>query len=204
MAPTAHRAGMRAVSPWRHLPNAISVLRIVLVAPVAIAIEVRSFRLALGLAVVAGISDALDGWLARHFGWRSRLGSVLDPLADKLLLVTCFVVLSTIGKAPVALTALVLGRDAIIAVGALAWQRVIGHFRSHPSWVSKCCTAVQILYVLAVLLVESGWLDMPLKPWVWLVVILTLASGLDYIVRWGNMARRELGEKRRGNRQDES
>ncbi len=204
MAPAAHPPSPPAASRWRHLPNAISVLRILLVAPVAVAIEARSFRLALGLAVVAGLSDALDGWLARHFGWHSRLGSVLDPLADKLLLATCFVVLATIGKAPLALMLLVLGRDAVIAVGALAWQRVIGHFRSHPSWISKCCTTVQILYVLAVLLVEAGWLDMRLWPWEWLVAAFTLASGLDYVVRWGFMARGELARKRREGSDDAS
>ncbi|HET7663951.1 MAG TPA: CDP-alcohol phosphatidyltransferase family protein [Rhodanobacteraceae bacterium] len=193
-----------AASPWRHLPNAVSVLRIALVAPVILAIEARSFRLALILAVVAGVSDGLDGWLARHFHWRSRLGSVLDPLADKLLLVACFVVLTGMGKIPVALTALVLGRDFIIAAGAWAWHRVIGHFRSSPSWISKCCTAVQILYVLAVLVGEAGWLRLPMVPWIWLVAALTLASGLDYIVRWGWMARRELAQRRQSRGRDES
>lgn len=194
MAPPARSSA--PTSAWRHLPNAISLLRIVLVVPVALAIETRCFAWALGLAVIAGASDALDGWLARHFHWRSHLGSVLDPVADKLLLVTCFVMLAYLGKAPWALTALVLGRDLVIALGALVWWRVIGHFRARPSWVSKCCTAMQILYVLAVLLRESGWwVGVPLAPWLWLVVALTVASGLDYIVRWGRLARRELGAR---------
>lgn len=186
-------ASPRSMSAWRHLPNAISMLRIVLVVPVGLAIGSDWFRLALVLAVVAGISDGVDGWLARHFGWRSHLGSVLDPVADKLLLVTCFVLLAWVGEASLALTALVLARDLVIALGALAWYRVIGHFRAQPSWVSKCCTTVQILYVLTVLVHRSGWLaGVPLAPWAWLVVIFTVASGLDYIVRWGWMARREL------------
>lgn len=205
MAPTAPPPCTPATSPWRHLPNAISVLRIVLVVPVVVAIHAHCFRLALVLAVAAGISDGLDGWLARHFHWRSRLGSVLDPVADKLLLVACFVVLTGIGKTPVVLTVLVLGRDFIIAVGALAWHRVIGHFQSHPSWLSKCCTAVQILYVLAVLVNQAGWLHLSMTPWVWLVAVLTLVSGLDYIVRWGWMARRELAERHQSRgRDDES
>ncbi|HET7268436.1 MAG TPA: CDP-alcohol phosphatidyltransferase family protein [Oleiagrimonas sp.] len=175
------------------MPNAISVLRIVLVVPVALAIVAGNFRLALVLAVLAGVSDGVDGWLARHFGWRSHLGGVLDPVADKLLLVTCFVVLAWVGEASVELTILVLARDLVIALGALAWYGVIGRFRARPSWISKCCTTVQILYVLAVLTTRSGWLDgMPLTPWTWLVVIFTVASGLDYIVRWGWLARRQL------------
>ncbi len=199
MAPLA--ANPRS-SSWRHLPNAISVLRIALVAPVALSIEARSFRLALALAVAAGLSDGLDGWLARRFDWRSRVGAVLDPVADKLLLVTCFALLGWIGEAPLGLVALVLGRDFIIATGALAWQHVLRNFRSRPSWISKWCTVTQILYVLAVLLRESGWWrPLPLAPWTWLVVIFTLASGLDYIVRWGRQARRELHARRerRGN-----
>src|SRR5690625_7055970 len=76
-------ASPRSMSAWRHLPNAISVLRIVLVVPVGLAIEAGCFRLALVLAVVAGVSDGVDGWLARRFGWRSHLGGVLDPVRDK-------------------------------------------------------------------------------------------------------------------------
>lgn len=191
-------ASPRSVSVWRHLPNAISVLRIVLVVPVALAIVGGGFRLALVLAVVAGVSDGVDGWLARRFGWRSHLGGVLDPVADKLLLVTCFVLLAWVGETPLALTVLVLARDLVIASGALAWHRVIGHFQARPSWVSKCCTMVQILYVLAVLVRRSGWLEgLPLAPWAWLVVIFTIASGLDYVVRWGWLARCELTARTR-------
>lgn len=180
-------------SAWRHLPNAISLLRIVLVVPVALSIEARCFRLALGLVVAAGVSDGVDGWLARQFNWRSRLGGVLDPAADKLLLVTCFAVLAWTGVAPLALTVLVLARDFIIALGAIAWHQVLGNFRPRPSWISKWCTVAQILFVLAALLRESGWWrQLPLVPWTWLVAIFTLASGLDYIVRWGSEARREL------------
>lgn len=204
MAPAAPTHGTHATSAWRHLPNAISVLRILLVVPVVVAIDAHCFRLALILTVVAGISDGLDGWLARHYHWRSRFGSVLDPVADKLLLVACFVVLASIGKASVILTVLVLGRDFIIAAGAFAWHRVIGHFQSHPSWISKCCTLVQILYVLAVLANEAGWLRLSMSPWVWLVAVLTLISGLDYIVRWGWMARRELVQRHQSRGQDES
>lgn len=192
----------RPASAWRHLPNAISVLRMVLVVPLAFSIEARCFRLALWLAVTAGVSDGVDGWLARRFHWRSRLGSVLDPAADKLLLVTCFVLLTGIGKTPLALTGLVLGRDLVIAVGALAWQRIIGRFRAHPSWISKCCTTVQILYVLAVLFRETGWYRLELTPWTWLVAALTLASGLDYVVRWARMAHDELRDKSRDGRSD--
>lgn len=198
MVPGAHSADARAASPWRHVPNVISALRIVLVVPVAVAIVTHHYRLALGLAALAGISDALDGWLARHFDWGSRLGSILDPLADKLLLATSFVVLAVVGRTSWSLVALVLARDAVISVGALAWQRVLGHFQARPSLVSKCCTTAQILYVLVLLFVAAGWLDWSPRPWAWAVLLFTLASGLDYVLRWGRRARVELARKRGG------
>lgn len=188
--------GARPPSPWRHLPNAISLVRIALVVPVGLAIASHRFDSALWLAVVAGMSDALDGWLARRFGWRSRLGGMLDPLADKLLLLTCFLVLLHIGAVPLALTLLVLGRDLVIVAGALAWRWLLGPFQADPSWLSKCCTAVQIFYVLAVLLCLAGMPGLMLAPLAWLVAAMTAASGLDYVLRWSLRARVELRGKR--------
>jgi cardiolipin synthase len=188
--------GTRPPSPWRYLPNAISLVRIALVLPVGLAIATRRFDTALWLAVVAGVSDALDGWLARRFNWRSRLGGMLDPLADKLLLLTCFLVLLHVGSVPLALVALVVGRDLVIVAGALAWRWLIGPFQADPSWLSKCCTMVQILYVLAVLLSLAGMPGLMLAPLAWLVAVMTAASGLDYVLRWSLRARIELRARR--------
>lgn len=192
----------RTPSAWRHLPNAISVLRMVLVLPIALCIHTGQVRLALWLALAAGVSDAVDGWLARHFHWRSRLGGVLDPAADKLLLVTCFVLFSLDGPVPWWLTGLVLGRDVVIAAGALAWHHLIGDFQARPSWISKTCTFMQIVYVLAVLVHASDLQVMPLRLLGWLVVVLVLASGVDYVVRWGRMARHELARLRKSSRRE--
>jgi len=84
----------------RHLPNLISMLRILMVPPVAWLIVEQHYALALGLFVVAGVSDGVDGFLAKHYGWTSRLGSILDPLADKLLLSVSFVTLAWLGHLP--------------------------------------------------------------------------------------------------------
>lgn len=186
----------RPLSPWRHLPNAITVLRMLLVLPIAWAILAREPRLALGLSAVAGFTDGLDGFLARRYGWRSRLGGVLDAAADKWLLVTCFLLLAWEGQLPWWLAVLVCGRDAVIAAGALAWRLLIGRIQPEPSLLSKACTLMQILYVLAVLAAAAAWLPAPVAPLAWLVAALCVTSGSDYVLRWSLRARLALGGSR--------
>jgi cardiolipin synthase len=185
---------MRA-GPVRHLPNLISVLRIALVAPLVVTIVREQYVAALAIAFVAGVSDGVDGYLARRFHWQSRLGSFLDPVADKLMLVGCMLVLGWLHEAPRWLVALVVLRDAVIALGALAWHRVLRNFEAHPSWLSKFTTVAQIVFVLWVLADHAfGWRT-PMTIPAWIAGALTAASGLDYVVRWGRLARRELKRK---------
>jgi cardiolipin synthase len=176
-------------SPWRHLPNAISLLRIVLIAPIAWLLLQRAWTPVLGLVAVAGASDGLDGFLARHYGWRSRLGGMLDAIADKLLLVTCFVLLAWLGAAPAWLAWVVCGRDAMIALGALLWRVRVGPIQPQPSGLSKTCTVLQILYLLDVLVRRAGWPALPSASLAWLVAALCAASWLDYALRWSWRAR---------------
>jgi cardiolipin synthase len=179
-------------NPLRHLPNLISCLRIALVMPLIAAILSGRYEFALVVAGVAGVSDGVDGWLARRFHWQSRLGSILDPVADKLMLVGCMVALGWLHEAPRWMVALVVVRDAVITLGALAWHRVLRNFQARPSWLSKATTVGQIGFVLLVLATQTfGW-RVPMVVPVWIVAILTVASGIDYVVRWGLLARREL------------
>lgn len=179
-------------SRWRHLPNLISGLRIVLVVPLIAAILLDRYEGALVIAVIAGVSDGVDGWLARWFHWQSKLGAMLDPVADKLMLVSCMLALGWLGEAPRWMVALVVVRDAVIALGVLAWYCILRSFQSRPSWLSKATTVAQIGFVLLVLAVQAfGW-RVPMAIAVWIVAILTAASGIDYVVRWGFLARREL------------
>jgi cardiolipin synthase len=180
--PTASR------SPWRHLPNAISLLRIALIAPIAWLLLQRAWGPALWLVAVAGVSDGVDGFLARHCGWKSRLGGMLDAIADKLLLVTCFVLLAWQGVAPAWLAWVVCGRDAMIALGALLWRVMVGPIQPQPSLLSKACTLAQILYLADVLLGRAGWPLLPPAPLAWLVAALCIASWLDYALRWSRRA----------------
>ncbi|MGN6192988.1 MAG: CDP-alcohol phosphatidyltransferase family protein [Rhodanobacteraceae bacterium] len=185
-------AGAASEHPLRHLPNLISCLRIALVVPLIVMILAGRYEFALVVAGIAGVSDGVDGWLARRFHWQSRLGSILDPVADKVMLVGCLVALGWLHEAPRWMVALVVVRDAVITLGALAWYRLLRNFQARPSWLSKATTVAQIGFVLLVLAAQAfGW-QVPMGVPVWIVAILTIASGVDYVVRWSLLARREL------------
>jgi len=171
----------------RHIPNLITLLRILLVAPVVRLMLEGDFTWALLWFAVAGVSDGVDGFLAKHYGWQSRLGSYLDPLADKLLLVSCFVAASYLGLLPVWLSTLVVARDLVIVAGATAYYLLAHPFEGDPHWLSKVNTFLQLVLILAVLL-QQVWPR--LEPvWQPLLVILvsasTAGSGLWYVWTWG-------------------
>ena len=187
-------------SPWRHLPNALSGARMLLVVPLAWMIREAHYDAALLVAAIAGASDALDGWLAKHFGWQSWLGGVLDPIADKLMLVACFVSLGMTGAHPAWLTWLVVGRDVVIVAGAVAYHNLIGRISAQPTRLSKFTTCIQIGYVLAQLVHLTAWIDLPqawLTAWIWLTAASTLASGVQYVVVWSGKALRERATERK-------
>lgn len=183
----------------RHLPNLLTLLRITLVPLLALRILQHDYDAALTIALVAAITDALDGLLARRFGWQSRLGGILDPLADKAMLVVSFVTLAMIGAIPAWLAVLVIVRDLVIVLGATGYHYLIGPFDAEPSRLSKATTLLQILLVLRVLLRLSGvW---PATGFVETALIaattlLSVASGLHYVVRWGSKARNAFRRRR--------
>ncbi len=171
----------------KDIPNIISVLRIFLVVPVVLFLLDEEYAYALFLFFVAGISDGLDGFLAKRYGWTSRLGSILDPIADKLLLVCCYVTLGWLGHIPVWLVVAVITRDAVIVLGAVAFYLLIGRYEMAPSWASKVNTFAQIVLGLAVVTTLALF---PVMPWVfdvlvYFVLITTILSGADYVWTWG-------------------
>jgi cardiolipin synthase len=168
----------------RHLPNIICVLRIALVWPIAAALADREYLLALALFTVAGLSDGIDGYLAKRFNWTSELGKYLDPLADKLLLVTVFVEAAWLGLAPWWLTSAVVARDVLIVLGAMTFRLWIGPLRGRPTLSSKLNTALQLLYLMS-LLVNAAMSFPPhevMDALAVLVFITTVFSGLNYMV----------------------
>ena len=168
------------------------MLRIALVWPILNALFAGRYVLALVLVTVAGLSDGLDGYLAKRFDWRSRLGGLLDPLADKLLLVATFVALTVTGLVPVWLTAVVIARDLVIVSGSLIYQAVFAPVYPEPSRISKLNTGVQLFFLCAV--IANRGLGLPpaevLIPSGAAVLITATVSGLDYVVRWSGKAAR--------------
>jgi cardiolipin synthase len=134
----------------RHLPNIICLVRIALIWPILACLLAGRFEWTLVLFLVAAVSDGLDGWLAKHYGWQSRLGRVLDPAADKLLLVAVFLVLTWMGLVPRWLAVAAITRDLMIALGAGIFLAGFGPLRGRPLLSSKVNTLLQLLYVLAV------------------------------------------------------
>nr|WP_238942455.1 CDP-alcohol phosphatidyltransferase family protein [Marinobacter sediminum] len=172
---------------WRWIPNALTFLRILLIAPFARGLLTENYRLALLIFVVAAATDAFDGFLARHFNWRSRFGAVADPLADKALLLTAYLMLTLTEVLPVWLFILVLGRDLLIVGGGLAYHYGIGRFDMEPSLPGKLNTFIQILVVLAIIVLLAG---LPMQPWVMdagilLVAVSAIFSGGHYLMVWG-------------------
>ena len=185
----------------RHLPNLITLLRMVLVVPLCWLIGAGRYDEALLVAAIAGLSDALDGFLAKRFGWQSWIGGMLDPIADKLLLTAAFVWLALAGELPVWLAALIVGRDLAIVLGAIAYHNLIGRFDAAPSRLSKLTTVIQIAFVLVELMRLSHWVEVPPTLRTSLIVVtagFTLASGLHYVLVWGGRARRPVRLKEEG------
>lgn len=177
------------------LPNIITVLRILLVLPTAWLLAESRYVEALVLMAVAGASDALDGALARRFGWMSRFGSAMDPVADKLLVATMFIVFAVQGHIPIWVTAIVLGRDAIILTGAGAYRIFFAPIDFAPTLVSKANTATQIVMLLLLLLGLCGFGGLSafaleaVDPWCfYLLALLGISSGLDYVITWSAKA----------------
>jgi cardiolipin synthase len=174
----------------RDIPNIISVGRIILVFPVVWALIEQRFGLALTLFAVAGISDGLDGFLAKRYHWQSRLGGMLDPLADKLLLIATYFSLGWLGALPWWLVALVLLRDVVIVTGAMVYNFHVEAIQAAPSLISKANTFMQILLGLTAV-VHLGVYALP--EWVMgaliaIVAITTIASGVGYVVVWSRKA----------------
>ena len=124
----------------RHLPNLITCMRFILIGPILWALLTKCYPLAFYLFLIAGLSDGLDGLLARFFDWTTPLGALLDPLADKLLLMGSFIVLAYLQQIPVWLTIMVIGRDIWIMGGALLYRYWVGPLDYKPVWISKLNT----------------------------------------------------------------
>ncbi|BFU92590.1 MAG: CDP-diacylglycerol-glycerol-3-phosphate 3-phosphatidyltransferase [Nitrospira sp.] len=167
-----------------NIPNSLTILRILLI-PVYIGfMTYGSYGFALLTLLVAGLTDAVDGHLARKLNQRTRLGTLLDPLADKLLLTSSFISLAILHLVPSWLVILVVSRDIILLLGTVVAHVTSTPITVTPTFLGKGTTFLQLSYVLLIVLLTWRGLDRSiLTPLVVLTVGFTLASGLHYLYR---------------------
>jgi cardiolipin synthase len=169
------------------LPNIITTLRLLAVPPVAWLLLHAHYQEALWLTVIAGLSDLLDGFLAKRFGWTSRFGSIADPLADKLLMLVSFACMAWQGLLPWWLWFLTLLRDLVIVSGGAAYHYLVEPLTAEPSYAGKVNTTLQIILLIAIL-VNAGFSpvsEVVLSYVFAAVATLTVYTLAEYVWTWG-------------------
>lgn len=175
----------------RWLPNGLCVLRMLLALPTAWLLLQGEYWATLLVFFVAAVSDAADGYLAKRFHWETELGKALDPLADKLLLVTAYIALAWLGLISPWLATLVVLRDVVITGGAIVYRVLYGPISgAAPTLISKLNTLMQIMYVFVVVWSAAmGWSVQTISQAIaWLVAFTTVSSGVDYVVTYSRRA----------------
>lgn len=167
-----------------NLPNYITLLRIVLI-PFFINLMIYGYyRWALAIFVAACVTDALDGLIARVTNSITELGALLDPIADKLLILSAFVTLVLLGMLPVWLVIIVVSRDVILVLGSLVIYFLGYDLKARPSIIGKVTTVLQLLVVIISLVLNAFGIEM---AWMqilhWTTAVFTLTSGIQYVVR---------------------
>jgi cardiolipin synthase len=166
-------------------PNQLTLLRLIFVPFIILCVLDNRWPWALGLFLLAGLSDALDGLLARKLHQQSVLGRYLDPIADKLLLSVLFLVLSTTHKIPWRYTVLVFSRDICIVITAAVLYVVASYREFRPSVFGKIATTAQVGALLFVLLYQINrdpWVFWLRRGFLWLTLAFTLISGIHYAI----------------------
>lgn len=167
-----------------NLPNSLTLLRIFLIPFLVGFLIYGHYEWALAVLVLAGVTDILDGVIARVANQRTKLGMYLDPLADKLLLTSAFVTLAILHQVPSWAAIVVVSRDLIILAGALLLYVLATPFEVNPTVLGKGTTLAQLLYLGLVLIFVYGQIDLlPLVPLLLVALALTIVSGLQYVYR---------------------
>ncbi|HSH26481.1 MAG TPA: CDP-alcohol phosphatidyltransferase family protein [Wenzhouxiangella sp.] len=172
------------------IPNLLTIGRMVVVPPLVWLLLIGEYQWALALAIFAGVSDLLDGWLARRFSWQSRWGSVFDPLADKLLMFASYLTLGWLGELPWWLIALVIFRDLVIVIGGFVYHFRFEHVDARPTQLSRFNTFCQV-FLMWFVLVRLAGLPLPREAQiglVWLVAVMALLTLVHYTWIWTSRA----------------
>jgi cardiolipin synthase len=173
-------------APILTLANQLTLLRMGLAPLLVVLVLSREMAWALAVFVVAGVTDLLDGLVARRSGQKTALGAMLDPVADKVLLTSCFIALTwgpdLVVPLPVWLTVVTLSRDAIIVTAVAVVNLAHGRRVFYPSLLGKMTTASQIVTVGVVVLLDAGgWTFPPVRGLFLITVTLTVSSALHYV-----------------------
>lgn len=170
-----------------HIPNILTLARIAATPLMILLLRDQAYEAALLLFILAGVTDGLDGYIAKRFDCVSRLGTLLDPVADKMLIVSAYVMLALLGDIPFWLLLIVVFRDIMIVGGYLILETLEGNVQMQPSVVSKVNTFLQISLVIGVLLDQTAWLPVGVMVnfLIVAVTVTTVLSGAHYVWYWG-------------------
>lgn len=178
----------------RYLPNALTFLRLLLALPLGYLILGQEYGLALGIGLLAGVTDALDGFAARRLGYFSQFGAALDPIADKTLVTITVLSLATVELIPWWVAITIITRDLVIVGGAICYRLLIGSFTFGATTLSKLNMLIQICFCVLVLAAQLNR-EVPatlLDGATYVVLAIAILSGLDYVVTW---SRRAMADK---------
>ena len=182
-----------------NIPNFLTVLRIVLVPIIVILLIQGQFTKALVCFIIAGLTDGLDGMLARVLNQTTVVGAYLDPLADKVLVISMYATLAIIGVIPGWLAVIVISRDFIILGGILVLTHMSVNIEIKPSYVSKINTMLQLATIFVALLLKVGGAEKHFREVFvfvcWLTAIFTIISGGDYLVKGMKLINRGDGDR---------
>lgn len=167
----------------------MTLARILMTPVIVFFILEKNIMLALGIMIIASITDMLDGLIARYYNMRTTVGSYLDPLADKLMLIAVFVSLFIVDHVPLYLFLAVIFRDVMIVIGAVTYELMTHSLKMEPTYISKATTLAQIIYVVVTLVsMITSFNVIWLHAITWLAFVLTCASGIHYLVSWTQKA----------------
>jgi cardiolipin synthase len=166
------------------IPNLLSIIRIGLVYPILNSVYLGEYLIGLIYFLVASLTDALDGFLARKMNWYTDLGKILDPVADKLLVIGTIFVLWINNFIPLYVFVILISRDVLILLGAAMHMSLVTNAAPSPNILGKFTTGIQIFYIAQLLIFEAFALNINLIWLDWLVVLVTASSLLVYALEW--------------------
>ena len=166
------------------IPNLLSIVRIGLIYPILNSVYVGEYLVGLIYFLAASLTDALDGFLARKMNWFTELGKILDPIADKLLVIGTIFVLWANNFIPLYVFTILIGRDVLILLGAAMHMSLITNDAPSPNILGKITTGSQIFYIAQILILQATNFDLHLFWLDWVIVLITASSLLVYAFDW--------------------